>query len=395
MRRAYPLALGAALLLAIAAAALLAPPELDRRPNYEHDATAALGGAALFQLLPELLGGATVTVNHRTPYPHVRDTTRRGENYFFLTTRFEPDSLLAHALLAYASRGNTVFVAAQHLDGPFADALHAATVVSGALPFQEPTARDSTLFLTAPNLGRPGGFTMGDRVAGSRFASLDTARATVLGHLDEDRVTFARLAVGDGQVLLSLTPRAFANYALVRSDDAAAYVAAALAYLPAQTTIWDATFKPQRSVEGSPLRFVHETPPLAWAYYALLVGAVLFVIFRGRRWQRAIPVVEPPPNRTAAFARGIARLWHERGDDRALVDRRARFLVERLRSVLHDPEVDLSPAHRGQVARQLETPLDDIDALFDLILRLREAARIPPRDLIELDRRLDALYDRL
>jgi hypothetical protein len=395
MRRAYPVALAVALLLALVAAALLAPLEVDRRPNYEHDATVALGGAAIFQLLPELLGGAEVRVNYRTPYTHVRDTTRRGENYFFLTTRFAADSLLAHALLAYASRGNTVFVAAQHLDGPFASALGASTVLTGALPFQDPAARDSVLYLTAPNLARPDGFAMGDRVAASRFASLDSARATVLGHLDEDRVTYARLAVGEGQVLLSLTPRAFANYALVRSDAAAEYVAAALAYLPAQSTIWDATFKPQRSVEGSPLRFVLETPPLAWAYYTALLAALLFVLFRGRRWQRAIPVVERPPNRAAAFATGIARLWHEQGDDRALVDRRARFLIERLRGALHDPDIDLAPDHRERIARQLELPAGDIDDLFNLIARLRSARRVPPRDLLDLDRRLDTLYERL
>jgi hypothetical protein len=387
-------------LLALAVAAVLvvaevaAPRPVDTRPNYEHDATGLLGGAVLHAILPDLLGGAEVSVNQRSPYTHVRDASRAGETYFFLTHQFAPDSLLATQIIAYASRGNTVFIGAESVAGPLARMLGLHVTGAGAAFFEDATAADSTLFLHAPGLRRTGGYRLGDRVVASRFAQVDSARTTVLGSMTSGGPTYVRVRVGRGQVLVSLTPRAFGNFSLLDADGAQ-YVAAALAYLPRQHTVWDGAFKPQRNVGGSPLRFVHETPPLAWAFHTALIGALLFVGFRGRRWQRPIPVVRPPPNHAVGFAQSIARLWHERGDDRMLVERRARFLLERLRAALHDPDLDFSPEQRERVARRLGLPAGDVSMLFDLILRLRESRRIAPRDMLELDRRLDAIYARL
>lgn len=379
---------------ALIVAEVVAPQPEDRRPNYEHDASVMFGGAVLYTILPDLIGGAEVAVNQRSPYTHLRNASRADETYFFLTHAFAPDSLLAAHLTAYASRGNTVFVGAEELRGPLAEMLGIRVAGAGAQPFERATAADSTLYLAAPGLRRPGGYRLAERVVASRFARVDTARTTVLGSTASDDPMYVRIAMGEGQVLVHLAPRAFSNVSLLAADGAD-YAAAALAYLPQQPMVWDGAFKPQRNVGGSPLRFVHETPPLAWAYYTALIGALLFVGFRGRRWQRPIPVVQPPPNHAVGFAQSIGRLWHERGDDRTLVERRARFLLERLRATLHDPDLDFAPEHRERVARQLDLPAGDVSALFDLILRLRETRRIAPADLLALDRRLDRLYAQL
>ena len=210
----------------------------------------------------------------------------------------------------------------------------------------------------------------------------------------ESLANYVRVDVGDGAFYLSAVPLAFTNYGLL-GGDGAAYAAAALSYLPTQPTFWDAYAKPQRTASATPLRFVLAHPALRWAYFVALFGVVLFILFRGRRWQRAVPVVAPPPNRARGFVETVGRLYHQHGDDRDLVEKKARYFLDRLRGVLNETGLDFSEASRDDIARKAGVARSEVDGLFDLFLRLRSSSRIAARDLLDLDRRTDAFFRHL
>jgi hypothetical protein len=363
----------------------------DWRPSYEHDVSEPRGGQVLYTLLPELAGGVHVRRLTGAPYRHLRDPARTGETYFVVTSHFEPDSVLAEMLLGFAARGNTVFIAAERVSGVVARRL---AISSDLRPRFERFDPDFVLQLANPRLRKDGGHQFAEPLAWSFVTPLDTGRVTVLGYARDTLATYVRVHVGSGQVYVMSTPRALTNAALL-DGDGAAYAAAALSYLPAQPVVWDTHYKPMRSVEGAVLRYVQEDPALGWAYYTLLVATILIVLFRGRRWQRPIPVVRPPENHALAFARTVGQLYHQRGDDALLVERQAQHLLERLRRALHDPDLTLAPEHRDRIGRSLGVARDEVDALFDMILRLRSARRIAPDDLLTLDRRMHALTRQL
>lgn len=392
MKHRLPLLVLAGAVVLLVLVEWFGPRPLDWRPSFEADAAQPYGGRVLYELLPELLGGAEVVPVARPPYLHLGDSTLDGTTYFFVTQSFAPDDGEALRLYRYAERGNTVFLAASSLDGLLADTLGVETewrIAPAGL-----TEPDSVLTLANPRLGRPGGFHFGGRLSSSHFTAVDTTRTVELGRVGGTATNYVRVDVGEGAFYLSTVPLAFTNYGLL-GGDGAEYAAAALSYLPTQPTFWDAYVKPLRNVGATPLRVVLAEPALRWAYFVALLGVVLFVVFRGRRWQRAVPVAAPPPNRTRGFVETVGRLYHQHGDDRDLVEKKARYFLDRLRAALNEPGLDFSEDARDRVARKAGVARADVDRLFDFFVRLRAAARIATTDLLDLDRRTDAFFRRL
>ena len=387
-----PLLLVGVGVLVLVVAQWFAPRPLDWRPSFEADATSPYGARVLYDMLPALLGGAEVASETRPPYLVLGETSSEPSTYLFVTEDYAPDDGEAERLYRFAERGNTVFIAASDLYGLLADTL--GVEVDWEMGDLDTFLRaDSLLALTNPALARPGGYRFDDDLAYGYFASLDTARTTVLGTMRDSLVNYVRVDVGEGAFYLSAVPLAFTNYNLL-GGDGADYVAAALSYLPTQPTVWDAYTKPLRNVGSTPLRYVLEHPALKWAYVLGLVGTLLFILFRGRRWQRAIPPHAPPPNRALAFARTLGGLYHHHGDDRDLVEKKARYFLDRLRTRINEPTLDFAESHRDRVARKAGVPRADVDRLFDLYLHLR-AARPAAADLLDLDRRTDAFFHRI
>jgi hypothetical protein len=329
----------------------------------------------------------------------------RGDtSYFFLTQSFEPDEAEARRLLAHAHAGATIFVAAQHFAGTLPTVLGSRDLAKADRREVLQTAwrgltgapADSVLELTAADLRRPDGYRFPFPVGEWVLTGIDSATTDVLATTRDGEPVVARVRHGRGTFLLSTAPDAFSNAALMGADDhatdAPAFVAGVLAYLPAGPAFWDEYVKPRRAAGGTPLRYILGRPPLRFAYALALLGVAAYVVFRGRRWQRAIPVVEPPPNAAVEFVRTLGRLHFQHGDHRALVDRRARFAVDRLRTRFGLPDADLSPETEARLVRR-GIPAEVVAAAFGRLRGLTEGGRVDAGALVELDRALENLWE--
>ena len=316
---------------------------------------------------------------------------------------FEPDPAESERLLAFVARGNAVVVATQELGGPFADSLGrpddgwGASGLTTRYPYSlgapalgvDTGLGADTLRLLPP--GVAGLFGVPIDVQRRRIVGVDPARTEVLGTgPDGVEPTLVRVRWGRGSVLVCSTPLAFSNAALTGDGDGPAYVAAVLAALPDQPVWWDDHHKPIPRHAQTPLRFVLSTPALRWALALLVAAGALFAAFRGRRWQRPVPVIEPPPNAQRAFAVTVGRLHFSHRDDARLGRRMARAVRDRLRSDLRiaDPEWDEATARLA--AARAGVPEDEAVALFRALAR---AARRPTADdLVALDARVACFF---
>ncbi|MEM8598827.1 MAG: DUF4350 domain-containing protein [Bacteroidota bacterium] len=417
-RRGYLVAIALlVVLLALAEAARETP--IDWRYSFLHDDARPYGAAVAWALVDDWFPTERVTqppfVRLRALAAESRDQKRPDPHtYFFLTDTFAPDRIETAELLRFAAAGGTVLVAAERVVGSFADTLGVETEFSRRRstdafdPEDDPAAQrwrfvrtDTTLRLTSPSLAQgslpDGRYRLDAQVPVWHLATLEHDGAAVLGTTESGAANFARLPVGEGQVLLLTTPTAFSNAILLADDpdldgtgEAAAYLAAALAYLPDQPLLWDSYYKPGRDLDTSPLRYVFATPALRGAYVTALVAVLLFFLLRARRWQRAVPVVAPPPNAMASFVESVGRLYHTRGDTRALATTQRRVLLDRLRRRTHLDGLDLSDESAARVAARLGQDADEVAALFAR-LRRAETRAISDDDLLELDRRLHTL----
>ena len=387
------------------------PRPLDLRVRLERQGRAPFDAEVFSESLPDWLGQPVEPVEV-PPFDRLADSAVTGRTYLFLADAFDPDPAETARLLRFAARGNAVFVAAHQIGGALGDSLGQADSLGYYDGLRTELTTDDllpddlsfdgsadggalapdTLRLEAP--GVAGAYPFPVRVSRWHLVGLDSARTRVLGTTGQRRrPTLARVRVGRGEVWVSSTPLAFSNAALTGGGAAAAYVGAVLAALPDQPVWWDDHHKPYASYAHTPLRYVLATPALRWAYGLLVVAGLLFLAFRARRWQRAIPVVAPPPNAQREFARTVGRLHfvHRNasasrlGGNARLAERMAGHVLDRLRSDLRLSDPDLGPETARRAAVRAGVPEDEAQALFATLARLRAERRPDAGALVRLD----------
>ncbi|HEX8384698.1 MAG TPA: hypothetical protein VF576_00860, partial [Rubricoccaceae bacterium] len=228
-------------------------------------------------------------------------------------------------------------------------------------------------------------------LGGAYLLGVDSSRTAVVGTSATGLPTAVAVTVGRGRAVVLSTPVALTNAALAGEGDAAAYLAAVFAYVPpVRRVFWDDTYKPLREGGGSLFRYAARTPALRWALGTLFLGALLAVVSLGRRRQRPIPVVAPPPNAQREFARTVGRLFFVRGDRAWLARRKLRLFEDALRTRLGVADADLSDPTAARAAARAGVPEDEARALF---ARLRDLSTDPSPSaaaLLAADREVDA-----
>ena len=390
--RKYIALLILALGLAVAAE-MAAPEEVDWTFSFENDDKRPYGSLVLYDLLDDLFPGVSVDAVNVPPYLVLRDTSRTDVNYLFVTETFAPDAVETEKLLAFAARGNTVFVAAYAFEGAFADTLRLATDRARTNPkaFLELSHDSVGINLVNPALRAPDDVYFDEGLADDYFARFDTLRATVLGLNSREHVNYLRVEVGEGAFYLSTVPVAFTNYfALYRNN--ADYLYRALSYLPVQDVLWDEYYKPNRVEASTPLRFVLRDPSLKWAYWTLIALVVLFILFEAKRRQRVIPIIAPLENTTVEFVETVGRLYHQHADHANLAEKKITYFLEYVRHHLGLPTHTLDEDFLARAAERSGVPAAAVRAVFQDVSRIQGSAKLSEADLRRLNDRIENFY---
>lgn len=181
----------------------------------------------------------------------------------------------------------------------------------------------------------------------------------------------ATFAQGKGYITFCSLPLLFTNYGIVDQDNAT-FSLRLLTLMKDLPVVRTEAYCPQTSdeVQQSPLRYAISQPPLRWALYTLMVGALLFLIFEGRRRQRVIPIEKAPENHSLEFIHLVGSLYYHSRERRSLVVRKWTYFAEELRRNIH---VDVTDASEDDVTLPTLARLTTIDEqeIRTLILQLR------------------------
>jgi hypothetical protein len=176
---------------------------------------------------------------------------------------------------------------------------------------------------------------------------------------------------GKGYITFCSLPLLFTNYGIVDQDNAT-FSLRLLTLMKDLPVVRTEAYCPQTSdeVQQSPLRYAISQPPLRWALYTLMVGALLFLIFEGRRRQRVIPIEKAPENHSLEFIHLVGSLYYHSHERRSLVVRKWTYFAEELRRNIH---IDVTDASEDDVSLPTLARLTTIDEqeIRTLILQLR------------------------
>lgn len=385
--------------LGIAYVESIRPMPIDWQPYYTTDKKSPYGLYVLDKELKKLMNGAYIEKLNETPYEFFRnqfdfDTsvnnyTIRG-TYFSIDGGNELDAESVNEILTFVSYGNEAFISTSNFHPTLMDSLGFKTNFEY---YVKDTVDLSLEYLDSKIYH----FSKLNYV--TYFDSVDTAKFGVLGYIrprdsTAKKVNFIRAAFGNGYVYLHSTPVAFTNYHLLKSNHHR-YAASVLSYIqPDHSVLWD-THKYNRDNKAqTPLRVILSYPSLRWAWYFLLIGFILYLIFNAKRRQRIVPIIEPLQNTTVDFTKTISNLYYQENDFKNIFEKKIIYFLERIRSSYYLDTQILDDKFIQKLAVKSGKDKALIKRIVTKINQRRKNRYFAEADLIELNNWIEEFWGR-
>lgn len=359
------------------------PKPVDWSQTFSREDKIPYGTYALYELLPDMFKGEPVVPVREPVYNQLQDSTLWG-NYIFISKFFSVDSLDTNLLLDFVQRGNDVFIAAENFSFDLTDTLHFET---GMLDNTNPHST-GLLFTSQPQQNV---YTYPANNNLFYLKVTEQAGHTALGRTKSGHLIFMEVPFGKGNFYINSVPLSFTNYQVLTLNQSD-YAATALSHLPVQPVYWDEFQNrgrfDQRSIFGVLMRHA----PLAWAYYIALFTMVLFLLFKSKRTQRIIPVMEPPRNTTLDFVKVIGSLYLNHGNPKNIAEKNIAYFLEYLRLHYHITTSSLDEELRERVIAKSGAEAEVVTSLFNLIHSIRQSNSIGEQTLMLLNNNLEDFY---
>ncbi|PHQ62739.1 MAG: hypothetical protein COC10_09900 [Sphingobium sp.] len=328
------------------------------------------------------------------PYEFLMDSLNQPKGtYFFVNSYIYNDEFETRKLLNWVAQGNTLFMASDGFGEVLEDTLN--------LESEYTYDNDDLIKRPLVNLSNPAlrgklPYILDKDYSVAYFNEIDTLNTTVLGvadiirdedstRLKKPKVNFVKLPFEKGEIILSTFPQAFTNYFMLH-DSNADYTANVLSYLPKDGTIFlDQYYKNSKTIAVSPLFLILTNKYLKWSWYTLLLGALIWVIFEGKRKQRSIPVIKPLPNNTLDYTRTIAGMYLDKKENRQIASHQINHFMEYLRSTYVLATDRLNRDFIERLTAKSGKPLDLVQNTIDYIVTIRQKAELSEDELIRLN----------
>ncbi|PNQ72203.1 hypothetical protein C1T31_12825 [Hanstruepera neustonica] len=365
------------------------PKAINWRDSYSAADKIPLGCYVLFQELQDLTNNSLET-SSKSLYETLKQVPDSTNSTILLINNYiSLESEGVDALMEFVEKGNSVFISASYFYGELADTLN----IEFDRNYEGFLKSPSHNTFSNPKLSKNNTF-FKDVIENNFITSIDTVNSVVLGYYwDEDKeyseVNFIKTSIGDngGAFYIHSNPFAFTNYHML--DGKSDYVATVLSYLPTNNIIWDNYYKSGRKIVTSPLRFILSNDALRWAFYISLLSLILFVIFKGKRTQRIIPVVEPLKNATVDFTRTIGDLYFQHGDYSNIINKKITYFLEHIRSHYYLETHEFSERFIQNLSVKSGNALPETKSLIDYITYLKSKSRHTEKELIELNEKIE------
>ena len=365
------------------------PKELNWFPSYVAQHKIPYGTFVLNDLMGQIF--SDVNQVRVPPFEFLTTHPSLEGTYFLVNDDITFGDSELETLLAWASAGNTLFIASNSFEEKLLDTLNLK--ISGLFAgFGD--EQKQLHQLVNPSLKPEVAYPFEKDAYINFFTAIDTLQTTIIGAVDnandslkisKEHFDAIRQGFGGGEIILSTFPEAFTNYFILK-DTHRDYTAGLLSYIDGSQPIYiDNHHKSGKSFYTSPMYIFLNTKEFKWAYYLVLIGGLLYVVFEGKRKQRAIPVILPLQNQTLAFTRTIADMYYEKGERKQISEHKIEQFLEYIRTYLHMGTIHREEDFYRNLAARSSHSMEEIKALFTFIEKLRNQHQISDEELKKLN----------
>lgn len=348
------------------------PQPVDWSMNFSVDKKGPYGTYIMRDALPYMFPDGKVTVSQIPLEAKLSgNNTKFPEGYFFVNGYYRVYFEELNALRDYVSKGNSLFVSAEKIHDVFLATL--------GVKKMKRVAHGENYIRGFDNRGYK---FREDQVY---FELYDYFQGEVLGYVDTiGKPNFIRVPWGAGSFYVHTNPLAFTNISLLDSLNGD-YYQKVLSFLPPNlNVVWDESQKNKLEEQKTPFRVLLQYPALRWAYLLLLVGGVLYVLFRSKREQRVIPVIRPPENRTLEFVSVVSSLYYRNRDHVGIARKRVDYFLEEVRYFYKLRTDDLNDEFVELLAERSGVPAEKVTRLVEIMVMVRKAVYVSEEQLLEL-----------
>lgn len=366
-------------------------------PSYAKNDKIPLGTYVVYDLFKNSRSDQPFKDIDQPPYSLLADSSDLTGAYVFINDYVDFDQSEAESLLTWVSQGNTLFISSREVSSKLKDTLNLETAIYYDFNNlnQKPLVQ-----LVNPALKVEQPYFMDRDIPSTHFTKVDTLQTATLGEFDlsseadtlkiyKPKVHFIKQSFGDGEILIHLMPEVFTNYFMLHKEHYT-YTQNVLSYLPKDKPIlWDAYYKNGKAQSTSPLKVLFKNRYLKYAYYILVVGVLFWVLFEGRRKQRAIPVIKPLPNQSLAFTKTIAGMYLDKRDHTSIARHQINHFLEDVRSTYGLPTQNTNESFITKLALKSNNTLEDTRKLVNFITYVRSHSSVTQAQITALNNMIE------
>lgn len=370
------------------------PQPINWFPSYDKADKIPLGTFVLHKLMEDSFK-PNFEETDIPPFEFLQQKNPSG-NYLFINDNIDFGKTEMDSLFDWASKGNNVFISANYFGEKLLDTLKLKmkTEVSISSMETEPLVK-----LSNNNLASGKTFHIKKNLGVRYFSKIDTVSQTVLGvvgtfqnslKIVDPQINFIRVPMKKGSIFLHSQPEVFSNFFLLEGENST-YTESLLSYLnDGETLYWDNYYKSGKHVNISPLRVLLNNKYFKWAYYFVLIGILLFIIFEGKRKQRAVPIVPPLANKSYEYTRTIAGMYLDKKEYHAIAQKQIVLFLEYIRTHLRLPTENMNERFYKSVSERSGNTLADTTELFRLIKKINTQSNTRKEELLKLYQTINA-----
>ena len=390
------------------------------RENFEQDNENPYGTYVISTLLKSYFPGENF-YEFNDSIPNDFSRNKENSNYVFIGEAMYMDSADVQGLLAFVNTGNTAFISSKTI--PYDLMFYLYYEECYDYYWDDYSMQADTLMkfnLIHENLAAPKSYEYSylykNKIQSYSWHYIDSEyfcdeelSLVALGQMNDSLVNFARVQYGEGQFYLHTSPIAFTNIQLL-DETGIGYANKVFSHLAEGSIYWDNYSQVPESVgrrrnqennyfggnrtitSKGPLQYILEQPPLAWAWYILLSMSLLYLLFRAKRTQRIIPVLEKNTNTSLEFISTIGRLYFLQNNHRKLALQKI-FLFKafvRQRYGIQAKSADDEYLHK--LINKSEVEKDLVDKIFLLDKNISDSSFVSENTLIDFHKLLDQFY---
>ena len=358
----------------------LAPRSVSWTASLKHTDKKPYGTYVLHHSMEDLFPNSTIKINHDNYYELWEDDTTFNHSMIIIRPSFYSDEYSLDALLDYVNEGNEVFISSFSFDSYLLDSLGIG------IGSQYLGKNGDSIHLTLYHDSNAKGVIK--YANKTYFTDYTKAHFPYQVRGKSGYVNFIQFDIGKGHLYMHSSPIALTNYNIL-NNNTYEYVETLFSILPDQDILWDVSLDMIETEDRNALRYIHSEEHLNKAYYLLVFLLLLYIIFKIKREQRPIPIVEPPVNNSLELVDSVSQLYIHNKSHKHMADKMIRHFFDYIQTKYFIRSQVLNDAFIDKLSRKSGQDKNEVKTLVKLIQAIRSSEDISDTTLLDLNSRIE------